>query len=223
MFADLRKAAGIVRDPAFFWVVVKALGLTLLLFTLLYSAMRFGFAHLPVHAAWLKAAADWAASALLVLLVFFLGAPVAALFASLFLEEIADAVEERFYPADPKPPGVRFWTALWTGLRLFFWVLLLNLLLLPFNILLPGFGTAFSLLVNGWLLGREYFELVALRHLSPRAADTLRKSHRAGVWWAGIVLAVLAMIPFVNLFAPLFGAAFMVHVFKRYFHEGRPV
>jgi len=220
MSADLRKALQIVRDPAFHGVVLKALGLTLVLFALLYVGMRIGFAHLHLHGVWLQAAVDWLASILLVLLLFFLGAPVAALFASLFLEDIADAVEERFYPADPKPPGVSFWTALWTGLRLFFWVLLLNLLLLPLNIFLPGFGTLFSLLVNGWLLGREYFELVALRHLSPRAADALRKNHRGGVWRAGIVLAVLTMIPLVNLLAPLFGAAFMVHVFKRYFHEG---
>lgn len=40
---------------------------------------------------------------------------------------------------------------------------------------------------------------------------------------AGLVLAVLAMVPLVNFFAPLFGAAFMVHVYKRYVHEERPV
>ena len=124
MFADLRKAALLIRDPAFAGVVWKSLALTLLLFGVLFAGLRPGFICLPPQAPGVQTAVDWLASVLLLILLFFLGAPVAALFASLFLDEIAEAVEGRFYPADPKAPGMTFWTALWTGLRLFVWVLL---------------------------------------------------------------------------------------------------
>lgn len=117
-------------------------------------------------------------------------------------------------------PGVPFLTGLAAGLRLTAWAIALDLALL---VLLPGLGAAAALAVNGWLPGREYFELAALRHMSWGAAHALRRRHTLGGWAAGLVLAVLAMVPLVNFFAPLFGAAFMVHVYKRYVHEERPV
>ena len=68
------------------------------------------------HWAWLNTAIDWLGSLLVIVGLFFLGAPVAALFASLFLDEIAEAVEKSQYPADPPSPGVPFWTGLIAGL-----------------------------------------------------------------------------------------------------------
>ena len=97
------------------------------------------------------------------------------------------------------------------------------MLLLPFNFWLPGIGTLATVAVNGWLLGREFFELAALRHMSQTAARNLRRRHVFGVWMGGLLLAALAAVPFVNFFAPLFGAAIMVHLYKRYQHEERPV
>ena len=74
------------------------------------------------------------------------------------------------------------------------------------------------LLVNGYLVGREYFDMIASRHLDPAAARALRKSYRGRVYVAGLVLAVLFTVPVVNLFAPMLGAAAMVHLF----HSLRP-
>jgi CysZ protein len=87
---------------------------------------------------------------------------------------------------------------------------------LPFDIALPFVGEAAALLVNGWLLGREYFELAALRHLPQAAADALRRKHRGGLFFAGLLISILSVIPVANLFAPLYGSAFMVHLFRRY-------
>ena len=224
MFASMRKAFGVIFDPAFRGVLLKSLALTLLLFAGLFFAAQYGLSHLPqFHWHWINTAADLIASLLAIVALFFLGAPVAALFASLFLDEIAEAVEKDYYPADPPSPGVPFWRGLFAGLRLAFWVIAFTLVLLPFNIWLPGIATALTVAVNGWFLGREFFELAALRHMSPSAARTLRRRHLFGVWSAGLVLAVFAIVPIVNFFAPLFGAAFMVHLYKRYVHQERPV
>ena len=94
-------------------------------------------------------------------------------------------------------------------------VLAADLLLLPLDIFLPGLGELLSLIVNGWLLGWEYFELAALRHLTIPEVDALRKSHGWQVWSGGILIAFLSEIPLLDLIAPLFGTALMVHLFHR--------
>src|SRR5690242_1414772 len=176
MFASARKAAALIGDPAFFAVVLKALALTIVLFAILFVGAQYGLHRLPItHTPFLDAALAIVASVLLIFLVMFLGAPVAALFASLFLDDIARSVETRFYPADPPAPGAPFWRSMWLGFRLFLLLLSADLLLLPADLLLPGFGNLLSLVVNGWFLGREYFELVALRHLPARAVDEMRR------------------------------------------------
>jgi CysZ protein len=224
MFASARKALEMIFDRAFLGVVLKSLALTLALFFVLFAVAQYGLHHLPVlHPHWLNVVVDWLASVVLVMLFIFLGAPVAAIFASLFLDEIAGAVEKKYYPADAPASGASFSATLIAGLRLAAWVILLNVMLLPADILLPGLGEILSLMVNGWLLGREYFELAALRHMSMSAAGSLRRRHGFGVWAAGCLIAFLAIVPLVNFVAPLFGAAFMAHIFKRYVHEERPV
>jgi CysZ protein len=94
--------------------------------------------------------------------------------------------------------------------------------MLPADVAVPGIAEFATVLVNGWLLGREYFELVALRHLKRSAADALRRRHSGSIFWAGLVISVLTLVPIINLIAPLFAASFMVHLFKRYSHEDRP-
>ena len=220
MFASARKAAAIIADPAFFAVVLKALALTVVLFAILFAGAEYGLHRLPItHTPALDAVLAIAASVLLFFLVMFLGAPVAALFASLFLDDIARSVEKRFYPADPPAPGAPFWYSLWLGLRLFLLLLSADALLLPADVLLPGFGNLLSLFANGWFLGREYFELVALRHLPAGRVDAIRRRRSASITGGGLLIALLAAIPLVNLVAPLFGVALMVHEFKRYVHE----
>jgi CysZ protein len=91
----------------------------------------------------------------------------------------------------------------------------LNLLALPLY-LLPGPNLVVFLALNGYLLGREYFELVAQRRMSPLDAARCRRAVRARVWAAGAMIAVLLMVPLVNLIAPVIAIAFMVHLFERW-------
>ncbi len=157
---------------------------------------------------------------LFILSLFYLGAPVAALFGSLFVDEIASAIEDRHYSLAPKAPGTSFRTNLRAGLRMAGIIVLVDLLLLPVNIFLPGIAWIATLAVNGFLLGREYFELAALRHLPLAAADALRKRCAGQVFaGGGLIISVLTAVPLINLFAPLFGAALMVHFFKQVTQE----
>ena len=143
-----------------------------------------------------------------------IGAPVAAVIGTLFLDRLAGRIEARDFPHSIVRPGA-FWSTLTAGLRLSAAVLGADILLLPLDIGLPGIGEAASLLVNGWLLGWEYFELAALRHLTPAAADALRKSQGWRVWGSGMAISILSAVPVLDLIAPLFGTALMVHLFHR--------
>lgn len=215
MFASLSRALRLIFDPAFAGIVVKALLLTVLLFAGALALAEYLLSLLPVLGnLWVNRALEWLAPVLFLMGGIVLGPPVAALFASLFLDNVADRIEWRDYPGAPARPA-SFAATLRAGLKLAALVLGVNLVLLPLDIGLPGLGEIFSLAANGWLLGREYFELAALRHMSPQEASALRRIHARTVWLCGTLIALASMVPLVNLVAPLFGTALMVHLFHR--------
>ena len=222
MFASLGKALANFFDGTLKGVVLRSAVLTLALFVALFLAAEFGLAHLPTLGwPWVNTMLEWVAPLIVLLLIAFLGAPVAALFASLFLGEVAAKIETRAYQTAQSArdrPGAGLFAA---GMRLAFVVLVVNLALLPLDVELPGVGEAMTVIANAWLLGREYFELAALRHLTRAAAEALRRRHGGSVFAAGLVISLLTMIPVVNLLVPLFATALMVHLFQRYAMEER--
>ena len=86
----------------------------------------------------------------------------------------------------------------------------LNILILPLLLAGPLYVIAFYTM-NGYLLSREYFELVAARRYDARTVEAIRKSRQKKLWVAGVGLTFLMTIPFVNLVAPIIATAFMVH------------
>ncbi|MES2292959.1 MAG: EI24 domain-containing protein [Pseudomonadota bacterium] len=221
MFASMGRAARLIFDPALAGIAVKALLLTVLLFAAGLALGEYALSRLPV----LGSPAVNAFLELLAPLVFIfggvvLGPPVAALFASLFLDQIAARIEQRDYPGMPARPA-SFAVTLRAGLKLAALVVGINLVLLPFDIGLPGLGELLSLAANGWLLGREFFELAALRHLDLAGALALRRENSGTIWACGILIALGSMVPLVNLAAPLFGTALMVHLFHQMLARNR--
>ena len=215
MFASLARAARLIFDPAFAGIVVRSLLLAILLFAVALGLTEYGLAQLPVLGNPLvNRALEWLAPLLFVFGGIFVGPPVAALFASLFLDQVADRIEARDYPNAPAR-GATFATTLRAGLKLVALIVGVNLVLLPFDIGLPGVGELLSLAANGWLLGREYFELAALRHISLEDAMQMRRTNAGAIWLAGALIALASMVPLLNLVAPLLGTALMVHLFHR--------
>jgi CysZ protein len=219
MFASIARAARLIFDPSFAGIALRSALLTLLLFLFCLAGAEILVARLPVLGnPEFNRALELLAPVLFVFLLAVLGAPVAALFGTFFLDRVAGRIEARDYPQAPALP-TRFWPALRAGLRLAGMVLGADLLLLPLDIGLPGLGELLSVIANGWLLGWEYFELAALRHLTVGEADALRKSHGWQVWGGGIAIAFLSEVPLLDLVAPLFGTALMVHLFHRIWQE----
>ncbi|HTS92829.1 MAG TPA: EI24 domain-containing protein [Stellaceae bacterium] len=137
---------------------------------------------------------------------------VATTILSLFLEPVLRRLESQHYPTLPPSLGMSFGASLVSGLRLLGLTLALNLLALPIYLLIPAINLFLFYLLNGYLLGREYFDLVALRRLDGVAAGALWRERRGRWLLAGTAIAALLSLPVVNLAAPLVAAALMLHL-----------
>jgi CysZ protein len=144
----------------------------------------------------------------------FLMPAITSLVASLFVDEIADHVEREHYPAEQPGAALPLGVAIPEGIKTALLTVLVYLIALPF-VLFAGAGFLIFFIATAWLLGREYFELAAMRFRSPAEAKAMRKYHAATVFTAGLLIAAFVSIPIVNLATPLFGMAFMVHMHKR--------
>ena len=139
----------------------------------------------------------------------------------LFLDRVLAALEQEHYPGQPPAREIGIGEAILGGLKLALIGLLLNLLALPVYVFLPGINLAVFYLLNGYLVGREYFEQVALRRLPPQAVHLAWQRNRIGLSIAGAAVAFLLSVPLVNLAAPLLGAAFMLHLYEDLRRRGR--
>jgi CysZ protein len=139
---------------------------------------------------------------------------ITSLVASLFVDDVADHVEREYYPAEKPGVALPFGLAVTEGVKTAALTILVYLIALPF-VLFAGAGFIIFFIATAWLLGREYFELAAMRFRDPHEAKAMRKDNAATVFTAGLFIAAFVSIPIVNLATPLFGMAFMVHMHKR--------
>lgn len=204
----------------------KSLGLTIAVLVALWFALSAGFEtwilpaltglfpDLPSWIDGLGTLAGWVAGMALAVLLAFLIGPISAVIASLFLDDVAEVVERESYPGVRPGEAQPFVAGVVMSVKFFGIVVLGNLVAL-FLLLIPGINLAAFFLVNGYLLGREYFEFAALRYRPEAEAKALRSRHAGTVFLAGLVIAAFLAVPFVNLLTPLFAAALMVHLHQR--------
>jgi uncharacterized protein involved in cysteine biosynthesis len=231
LVGDIALAIGQMADRRFLTVVIKAVALTVLLLAGLSWLAGWGAGFLPTDLG------EWplvgpvtlpetglqglAVGAVLVASIFLM-IPVAAIIIGFFLEDVAEAVEARHYPALPpaRPPG--FFANLANALRFGAVVVFVNLLALVLYLFSGPLAPLVFYAVNGYLLGREYFELVAARHMPLREAVALRRRHWLRAWAAGTLMAIPLTIPIMNILVPVLGVATVTHQFHRLWRpEGR--
>jgi uncharacterized protein involved in cysteine biosynthesis len=205
-------------DPRILAIIGKSLGLAVLLLVLLGAGLwelagwiAAGLSH------WIGWLAHFGTVILTVGLAWFLFPAVITMFVGFFVETVASAVEARHYPGRPPARQQSIVAMIGTGLRFGAVALFLNLMLLPAYLLMLLFPPLYLLVfywVNGYLLGRAYFELVAYRRLDERAANALRRAWSGRVTLAGVMIALMLTIPVFNLFAPIAATAFALHLFE---------
>ncbi len=213
-------AWGDLLRPRIFGVAALGVGLTLLMFVLLQAGTFWTIRHfapetltLPwIGAVPLAPALSWSSLILFPLMSIFLMVPVAAGFSGLFAERVSEVVEDIHYPQARGLP-VDFWDGLWESLAVMGAVIAVTLVTL---ILTPFLGPLASLLYfagNGWLLGREFFQMAARRHLHEPQATTLRRSLSTQTTLLGVLIAVMLTVPILNLLGPVMAAAAFTHLF----------
>lgn len=229
IFSCFFKALGQIGDPRF----RRVMGLGVLLALALLAAVYAGFLVLinsfvpgtidlifvgPITG--IDALLGWGSLFLMLGLSVFLMMPVASAFSGLFLEDIADAVEDRHYPGLPPVTPVRLGDSLVDSLNFLGLVIAANVLALVLYIFAGPFIPVVFWAVNGWLLGREYFTLVATRRIGREGAKALRAQNSGRIWLAGILMAAPLSVPLVNLVIPVLGVATFTHLFHRMASRG---
>jgi uncharacterized protein involved in cysteine biosynthesis len=201
-------------EPSSGRLLLRCLLLAVLTFVLLVAAVGTLLSVLDLTGwAWLDTSLAIAGSAATLVLAWLLFPVTIAITLGFFAEEVADAVERRHYPDLPPPSGMAIGASVLGAVRFGAVALSLNLLVLPLY-LLPGANLLIYLALNGYLLGREYFELVAGRRLPGATVSALRRRLRGRLWLAGAIIAALLTVPLFNLIAPVVAIAFMVHLFE---------
>ncbi len=148
--------------------------------------------------------------------VFMFFAPISTIFISIFLDDIIDRVEDKHYPNNKAGKRLGVAHLAFLALRIMFFVIILNLVVLPLYVLLfwiPPVPLAIFYLLNGYLLGWGYYEMVAVRHLGIKEAGVHRKSIRGVILVAGMIMTLLFMVPIVQFTVPILGAALICHLF----------
>lgn len=216
MIDDIFKALGQVSDPKFLGVFFRGVGLTVLLLVLTTMGVLWLLPNsisLPWFGelAWLTPLLDGFAVISMIVLSVFLMIPVASLFIGLFLDRIMDAVEAKHYPTAGPVRKVGMGETILDSLGFLGLLIVVNLLALVLYLFFP-----FAIwIVNGVLLGREYFQMVAMRRVGRKQAKVLRSVHGFQISIAGTLMAVPLTVPVLNLVIPILGAAMFTHLFHR--------
>lgn len=196
-------------------VIAISLALAILGFAVLWLAIAYAL-HRGVALGW--APLDWLVellgAAAVLALSWLLFPAVVTLFMGFFLGRVAAAVEAADYPNRPPARRQPAGEVLRVTLRLMLLTIALNLLALPLYLMVPGLNVFVFLGLNGYLFGREYFEVVALRRLDTLATRFARRRFGGRIFIGGVVIAGLFAVPLVNLVVPVFATAFMLHLFE---------
>lgn len=217
-------ALGQMGDPRFRRVLGLGIVLTIALlvglttaFVWLINSMTDETAFLGIlgEVRWLHDLISWGSFFLISFLSIFLMVPVASAITSMFLDEVAQAVEDKHYPDLPKIDPVSFGDALKDTVNFLGVLIGANILALFFYVIFSFAAPFIFWALNGFLLGREYFTLAAMRRVGRAQAKVLRKQHVGTIWIAGILMAIPLSIPLLNLIIPILGAAVFTHLFHR--------
>jgi len=224
ILGDFLKALGQLGDRRFLRVMLLGVGLSVALLFGIYAALigvvdLFVPGHVTIpfvgELGGITQILGWGSLILVLVLSVFLMMPVASAFSAFFLDWVADAVEDRHYPGLPPVQGMGLGVMLLDTVTFLALLIAVNLLSLVLWAFVGPLMPLVSWALNGYLLGREFFTLVAARHLGRDGALAMRRHFAGQVWIAGMLMAAPLAFPVVNLLVPVLGVATFTHMFHR--------
>ncbi|OIQ24821.1 MAG: hypothetical protein BM562_17840 [Alphaproteobacteria bacterium MedPE-SWcel] len=228
IFTAFAKALNQITDPRFRRVLFLGVGLTFALLVAAYVGLLMLIqwlvgpeTTLPLigEVTWLNDVLSVGSFLFMMVLSMFLMVPVASAITSMFLDEVADAVEARHYPHLPAVAGLSIWEGVTDTINFLGVLVTANLLALLLYVLFAPAALFIFWGLNGFLLGREYFTLAAARRVGLAEAKRLRRRNIATIWAAGVLMAMPLSVPLVNLLVPILGAATFTHIFHAVWQE----
>ena len=224
ILSDFLKSVAQFDDPKFRRVLWRGMGLTIALLIAACLLVNFGInqllssawaANLIGDQSWLGSLINIGGVLFTIALSIWLMVPVTSAIIALFLDEVAQAVEARHYPHLPKQTATKLQDQILVGIRFLGILLLANVGALILSMILPLLAPFVFWATNGYLMGREYFQMAAMRRMPRAQAQELYQRHQGSIWTAGILMAIPMSIPLVGLFIPILGAATFTHQFER--------
>ena len=213
MFTAFLRAVGQLGDPRVLRVLGYCVLLSIACFAVAWLAIAWLLSTPFFESGWLQTTVAVLGTLATLVLTWLLFPLLASAFVGVFLEPIATAVEARYYPDLDETSGIGFWAGIGAALRFLILIVVINLLLLLLLLFPPIYPIGY-LAGNGYLIAREYFDLVAFRRINPVEARALRSRHSSELLAMGIVIAFLLTVPFVNFVAPVIGTAALLHRFE---------
>ncbi len=216
------KSIAQMGDPRFRKVLFLGIALTIALLAGFYALFLTimneaidGSISLPIigEVTWIGDLLGWGSLFLMLFLSTFLMVPVASAITSLFLDEVAAAVEAKHYPHLPAAKPTPFYESIRDTLNFLGILIGANIVAILLDMMLPFAAIFIFWALNGFLLGREYFQIAAMRRLGREGAKQARKENFAMIWLAGCLMALPLTVPLLNLFIPILGAATFTHLF----------
>lgn len=211
-------------DPRFRRVLLLGIGLTIALLFASYSGLlwiidTFAADEITLpwvgQIGWIGDLLSWGSLGLMLILSVFLMIPVASAITSLFLDDVAQAVEDKHFPTLPAINRLSFWDSVKDTVNFLGILIGANIAAFVLYVSLPFLAIPIFFALNGFLLGREYFQIAAMRRIGRDAAKALRRKHQSTIWLAGCLMALPLSIPLINLIIPILGAATFTHLFHR--------
>ncbi|WP_084861374.1 EI24 domain-containing protein [Salibaculum halophilum] len=224
ILSDFAKALGQIGDPRFRRVLWWGVGLTLALLVAAYAGLLQlaamadpGPVSLPFlgEITWIGDLLTWGSALFMLFLSVFLMIPVASAITSMFLDDVAQAVEDRHYPHLPPLGQQSLWDAFRDTINFLGVLIGANLLAFFAYAVLPFAAPLIFYGLNGFLLGREYFTVAAMRREGRAGAEAMRRANLPQIWMAGVLMALPLTVPLMNLFIPILGAATFTHLYHR--------
>lgn len=222
IFSAFFKAIAQIGDAKFRKVLLVGILLTIVLLVAVTAAFLWiigtfvgDTTTLPLigEVRWIDDLLSWSSVLLMMILSVFLMIPVASAITSMFLDEVAQAVEDRHYPHLSKAMHISISESIRDSINFLGVLVAANAVALVLMLIFSPAAPFIFYGLNGFLLGREYFTLAAMRRIGREGAKELRARHTATIWAAGVLMAVPLSIPIMNLIIPVLGAATFTHIF----------
>lgn len=204
-----RTLHSISRPPVLALMLLCAV-LALLMVIGVVMVLTWSAAHLVhLEKSWLDTGVNWLVGIMLGVGGWFMLPVLVILITGIFQEVTIHKVEKEEYPDRMREIEPQFWPDMSHDIRFTLRALLLNLLILPFYFF--GIGFVLSIVLNSYLLGREFFEGAAGYHLGKPKARKVGSQNKKLVYGSGLIFTLLTLTPLVNLFVPIIAIIWMLH------------